>query len=182
MRSIKTMAGIYVHQENARLGVPSLKMRQRLQSASDMFLKSPMPTKSPHPSGRKALQVMSNNASTPAVHLQGKKLIKPQQETKVKTTPQIPIDEYPEIEGFHPYDPSEYLKQCVPEDMMFIGDLDLTFEPSLTDVLDEELDLRIPAESPPPPPSSPDLRPELDAFLLTLDELTLDLPPEPVAD
>ncbi|XP_053734514.1 securin isoform X2 [Synchiropus splendidus] len=165
------MAGIYVHQENARLRVPSLKMR-RLQSASDM------PTKSPHPSGRKALQVMSNNASTPAVHLQGKKLIKPQQETKVKTTPQIPKDEYPEIEGFHPYDPSEYLKQCVPEDVMFIGDPHLTFEPSL-DVLDDKLDLIIPELSPLP---SPDLKPELDAFLLTLDELTIDLPPEPVAD
>ncbi|KAG8003889.1 hypothetical protein GBF38_007899, partial [Nibea albiflora] len=97
---------IFAERENARLQPPALKMRQRLQSAPEKLLKSPMTAKTfttPLPSGRKAFGAV-NKISTPAVNAQEKKLLKPQ-ETKVKQAACTKVEEYPEIEKFIPYDP-----------------------------------------------------------------------------
>ncbi|KAI3351584.1 hypothetical protein L3Q82_020424, partial [Scortum barcoo] len=116
-----TMANIiFAERENACLHPPSLKMRQRLQSAPEKLLKSPMTAKTlntPLPSGRKAFGAVNKKISTPAVNAQEKKLLKPQ-ETKVKHAPQTKVEEYPEIEKFIPYDPLEFEKYSVPEDLI----------------------------------------------------------------
>lgn len=96
---------IFAERENAGLHPPTLKMRQRLQSAPGMemphcplmfffvcvfnlyflppekLLKSPMTAKTfntPLPSGRKAFGTVNKKILTPAVNTQEKKLLKPQ--------------------------------------------------------------------------------------------------------
>ncbi|KAM9849456.1 securin isoform 2-T2 [Aulostomus maculatus] len=162
-------------------------MRQRLQSAPEKLLKSPMMAKSlttPLPSGRKALGTVNKTISTPAINVQEKKLVKPQ-ETKVN--PQSKVEKYPEIEKFIPYDPLEFEKFSVPEDLIALSCLALPGVASFPQApcpLEEDLDMLIPLQNMSPvkmPQRSGDCS-ELDAFLQTLDELTVELPPEPVTD
>ncbi|XP_072251506.1 securin [Leuresthes tenuis] len=180
---------IFAEQENARLHVPSLKMRQRLQSAPEKLLKSPVTVKTiktPLPSGRKAFGPVNKKISTPSVGAQDKRLLKPE-ETKVKHPPQTKVEEYPEIEKFIPYDPLEFEKYSIPEDLIPLSRLALpglarfsqTSPPCQEDL--DKID-PLPNLSPVEMPKRSGYCLELDAFLQTLDELTIELPPESVTD
>ncbi|XP_069027396.1 securin [Embiotoca jacksoni] len=177
---------IFADRENAFLHAPTLKMRQRLQSAPEKLLGSPMTAKTPLPSGRKAFGTVNKKISTPAVNTQEKKLLKPQ-ETKVKHASQAKVEEYPEIEKFIPYDPLEFEKYSIPEDLIPLSGLALPglvcFPPAPQLCEDEQENLDpFPDLSPVKIPKRSDYRSELDAFLQTLDELTVELPPESVTD
>ncbi|KAM6924328.1 securin [Xenentodon cancila] len=178
---------IFVEQENARLQPPSLKLRQRLQSAPEKLLKSPMVGKSintPLASGRKAFGTVNKKVLTPAVAVQEKKLLKPQ-ETKVKQLPHSKVEEYPEIEKFIPCDPLEFERYSIPEDLISLGGLALPglacVSPPLWVEDLEKLD-PLPSLSPMKMPERSDDCSELDSFLQTLDELTVELPPESVTE
>ncbi|XP_060904501.1 securin [Labrus mixtus] len=180
---------IFAEQENARLHPPSLKVRQRLQSAPEKVLKSPMIAKTfttPLPSGRKAFGTVNKKISTPAVSVQEKKLVKPE-ETKVKQAPQTKVEEYPEIEKFIPYDPLEFQKYSIPEDLIPLSCFalpGLACFPQTPRLCEEDLGqiAPLPNLSPVKMPKTPDHRSELDAFLQTLNELTVELPPEADTD
>ncbi|XP_028272404.1 securin [Parambassis ranga] len=182
------MANVFADRENVHLA-PTLKMRQRLQSAPEKLLKSPMIPKTVHtplPSGRKAFgTVNKQNVLTPAFNAHEKKVLKPQ-EVKVEPAPSTKVEEYPEIEKFIPYDPLEFEKYSVPEDLIPLSGCALPglacFPPAphLWEDDLEEMNL-LPILSPVKMPKHSDCS-ELDAFLQTLDELTIELPPEPVTD
>ncbi|PWA18736.1 hypothetical protein CCH79_00005709, partial [Gambusia affinis] len=118
--SVDTMESIiFAEQENAQLLGSSQNLRRRLKSVPEK-LKSPMLAKTmttPLPSGRKAFGVVGNRISTPVVKTQEKKLLKPQ-ETKATLAPQTKAEEYPEVEQFIPYDPLEFQRYSVPEDLI----------------------------------------------------------------
>ncbi|XP_003970657.1 securin [Takifugu rubripes] len=170
-------------QENVHLYSSALKMRQRLQSAPEKLLKSPMAAKTFHTpllTGRKAFGAVNKMISTPAANPQEKKLLKPQ-ETNIKQHPQIKV-EYPEIEKFIPYDPLEFEKYSRPEDVLPVGGLALSglacFPPA-PHLCREDLDQFEPLPNPSPVKMAKrSVCSELDAFLHTLDELTIELPPE----
>ncbi|XP_076005173.1 securin [Genypterus blacodes] len=173
------MANI-VEQENAFLHVPALKMRHRLQSAPEKLMKTPAKKlHTPLPSGRKALANVNKMISTPAVNAQEKKLHKPQ-ESKVKPVPQIKVEEYPEIESFHPYDPLEFEKYSIPEDLILLGNLalpGLACLPPSPQIYEEEKYMPFTVLSPMKMPRFSACS-ELDDFLQTIDELAMELPPE----
>uniref|UniRef100_A0AAQ4R7P9 Securin n=1 Tax=Gasterosteus aculeatus aculeatus TaxID=481459 RepID=A0AAQ4R7P9_GASAC len=197
---------IFAERENACLQPPNLKMRQRLQSAPGKFkpcaifffgnidqltvgpfllpekLLSPMSAKTLHTPlqlGRKAFGAVNKRMATPVVGTQEK--LKPQ-ETKVKPASMNKVEEYPEIEKFIPYDPLAFEKYGVPEDLIPLGDFALPGlarfprAPRLCDCL--ETIAALPNPSPVKMPQRSDHCSELDAFLQTLDELTVELPPE----
>ncbi|CAJ1058909.1 securin [Xyrichtys novacula] len=176
---------IFAEQENARLHPPSLKMRQRLQSAPEKLMKSPVTAKSittPLPFNRKAFGTVNKQVSTPAINTQEKKLLKPQ-ETKVKQAPPTKVEEYPEIEKFIPYDPIEFEKYSIPEDLIPLSGFALPGLACFSQTPHHcEEDLRpidpLPNLSPLKMPKRSDCGSELDAFLQTLNELTVELPPE----
>ncbi|XP_035525308.1 securin [Morone saxatilis] len=183
------MANIdFAERENACLHPSNLKMRQRLQSAPEKLLKSPMIAKTlttPLPSGRKAFAAVNKKMSTPAVNAQEKKLLKPQ-EIKVKHAP-TKVEEYPEIEKFIPYDPLEFEKYSVPEDLIQLSGFalpGLACLPQAPHLFEEDLEKLAPLSnlSPVKMPKHSDYCSELDSFLQTLDELTIELPPESVTD
>ncbi|XP_075902639.1 securin isoform X2 [Nelusetta ayraudi] len=177
---------IFAEQENAGLHPPSVKMRQRLQSApNEKLLKSPMVPKNfgtPLAHGRKVFGTVSNHVLTPAVHPQERKLHKPQ-ENKVKPALPTKVEEYPEIEKFIPYDPLEFERYSLPEDWIHVSSFAL---PGLAPVTEnrclfedemENIEL-LPNLSPVTIPQPSGHCSELEAFLKTLDELTVELPPE----
>ncbi|XP_062282064.1 securin [Scomber scombrus] len=180
---------IFAERENACLHGPTLKMRQRLQSAPEKLLKSPMTAKTlltPLPSGRKALGIVNKQISTPAINVQEKKLLKPQ-ETKVRHAAQNKVEEYPEIEKLIPYDPLEFQRYSIPEDLIPLSSFalpGLACFPQAPPCCEEDLEMLepLPDTSPVKMPRHSDYCSELDAFLQTLDELTIDLPPESVTD
>ncbi|XP_041800526.1 securin [Chelmon rostratus] len=177
---------VFAEQENAHLHPPTLKMRQRLQSAPEK-LKSPMTAKTfatPLPLGRKAFAPVNKKISTPAVNAQEK--LKPQ-ETKVKHAPHTKVEEYPEIEKFIPYDPLEFEKYSVPEDLIPLGGLALSglaCFPQAPHLCKDDLEMfdPLPNLSPVKMPKRSDYCSALDDFLQTLDELTVELPPESFTD
>ncbi|XP_051274969.1 securin [Dicentrarchus labrax] len=184
------MANIeFAERENACLHPSNLKMRQRLQSAPEKLLKSPMIAKTfttPLPSGRKAFASVNKITTTPAVNAQEKKLLKPQ-EIKVKHAPHSKVEEYPEIEKFIPYDPLEFEKYSVPEDLIHLSGFalpGLACLPQAPHLCEEDLEkfAPLPNLSPVKMPKRSDYCSELDSFLQTLDELTIELPPESVTD
>ncbi|XP_068596940.1 securin [Brachionichthys hirsutus] len=179
----------FAERENAPFRPPILKMRQRLQSAPEKLLKSPMTAgtfNTPLSSGRKAFGDVNKKGLTPAGVPPEKKLLKPQ-ETKVKNAPQTKVEEYPEIEKFIPYDPLEFEKYSVPEDLIALGGFALSGlarfprAPHLCEDDWEELD-PIPEQSPVKMPKCSDYCTKLDDFLQTIDELVVELPPEPLSD
>ncbi|XP_035016780.2 securin [Hippoglossus stenolepis] len=180
---------IFAERENAGVHAPSLKMRQQLQSAPEKLLKSSMIAKTfntPLPSGRKALGAVNKKMSTPAVNTQEKKQVKPQ-ETKVKQAPGTELEEYPEIENFFPYDPLEFEKNNIPEDLVPLSGLalpGLAFFPRCLHVRKEDLKKLdpLPNMSPVKMSKRSDDCLALKAFLQTLEELTVELPPESVTD
>ncbi|XP_054453918.1 securin [Anoplopoma fimbria] len=177
---------IFAERENARLQPTNRKMRQRLQSAPEklLTLMSAKTLHTPLPSGRKAFGAVNKKISTPVVNTQEK--LKPQ-ETKVKHASLIKVEEYPEIEKFIPYDPLEFEKYSIPEDLIPLGDFAL---PGLAcfsqapDLCEDDFEMFDPLSSPSPlkMQKRSDHCSELDAFLQTLDELTVDLPAEPFTD
>nr|XP_020447942.1 securin-like isoform X1 [Monopterus albus] len=183
-----TMANIiFAERENTHLHAPTLKMRQRLQSAPEKLLKSPMIAKTFHtplPFGRKAFGTVNKKVSTPAINAK-EKLLKPE-ETKVKHAPRTQVEEYPEIEKFFPYDPLEFEKYHKPEDLVPLSSLalpGLAFFPPAPHLSEEDLEMFPLLDlSPVKMPKHSDQCSELDAFLQTIDELTIQLPPEPVTD
>lgn len=174
------MANIFFEQENALLHPPGLKIRQRLQSAPEKLLKTPAKSfNTPLLSGRKALGTV-NIASTPSINVQ--KLLKPQ-ETKVKSI-QNKADKYPDIEKFIPYDPLEFQKYSIPEDLLPLSNLALPglAQPLYQPVEEPEMLIPLPDMSPVKMPKQSGFCSELDDFLQTLDKLTVELPPESDAD
>ncbi|RVE67480.1 hypothetical protein OJAV_G00103390 [Oryzias javanicus] len=176
---------LFTEQENACLRPPSLKMRQRLQSAPEKLLKSPaMGKKTPVSSARKAFGAVNKKILTPALSTQEKKVLKPQ-EVKVKHLSEAKVEEYPEIETFIPYNPIEFQKYGIPEDFIPFSGLALPGLACFTSpLLKEDLEkiLPLPDSSPAEECKHPDPSLERDAFLLTLEELTVDFPVEPVTD
>uniref|UniRef100_A0A3B5MMK0 Securin n=1 Tax=Xiphophorus couchianus TaxID=32473 RepID=A0A3B5MMK0_9TELE len=171
---------IFAEQENAQLHGSSQNLRRRLKSVPEK-LKSPMMAKTmatPLSSGRKAFSVVGNRISTPAVETQEKKLVKPQ-ETKATSTPQTKVEEYPEVEQFIPYDPLDFQRYSVPEDLIPLSCMALSglaCFPHRRPDLDEEKMEELPFLSPVEMPESDYT--ELTEFLQTIDELT-ELPSEP---
>uniref|UniRef100_A0A8C8DHR7 Securin n=1 Tax=Oryzias sinensis TaxID=183150 RepID=A0A8C8DHR7_9TELE len=176
---------IFTEQENVRLHPPSLKMRQRLLSAPEKQLKSPMLVKNtPVPSARKAFGVVNKKILTPSLSTQEKKVLKPQ-EVKVEHPSEAKGEEYPEIEKFIPYNPLEFEKYSVPEDFIPFSGLALPGLACFTlPPLEEDLEKILPLPDPSPAKGGrfPDHSLELDAFLQTLEELTVEFPPEPLTD
>ncbi|XP_023253789.1 securin-like isoform X1 [Seriola lalandi dorsalis] len=186
---------IFAEQENAHLHAPTLKMRQRLQSAPEKLLKSPMIAKTlntPLPSGRKAFGAVNKKNLTPALNAQEKKLLK-SQETQVNNAAQTKAEEYPEIEKFIPYDPLEFVKYSIPEDLVCVSGFalpGLARFPQAPHLCEEDLEkfAPLPDLSPVKMPKRSGIKvlldycSELDAFLQTLDELTIELPPESITD
>ncbi|XP_026186558.1 securin [Mastacembelus armatus] len=177
---------IFAERENAHLHAPNVKLRQRLQSAPEKLIKSPKTFNTPLPSGRKAFGTVNKQVSTPVVNTQEKKFVKPQA-AQVKHGPHSKVEEYPEIEKFIPYDPLEFEKYSIPEDLVPLSGLAL---PGLAcfsqtpHLYEEDLGMfdPLPDLSPVKMPKCSDHCVELDAFLQTLDELTMELPPEPDTD
>ncbi|XP_043983776.1 securin [Gambusia affinis] len=173
---------IFAEQENAQLLGSSQNLRRRLKSVPEK-LKSPMLAKTmttPLPSGRKAFGVVGNRISTPVVKTQEKKLLKPQ-ETKATLAPQTKAEEYPEVEQFIPYDPLEFQRYSVPEDLIPLSCMALSglacFPHGRPDLDDEKME-DLPFLSLVEMPECPAAYTELTAFLQTIDELT-ELPSEP---
>ncbi|XP_007569775.1 securin-like [Poecilia formosa] len=173
---------IFAEQENAQLHGSSQNLRRRLKSVPEK-LKSPMLAKTmvtPLSSGRKAFGVVGNRISTPAVKTQEKKLAKPQ-ETKAMPATQTKVEEYPEVEQFIPYDPLEFQRYSVPEELIPLGCMALSglaCFPHRCPDLDEEKIEELQYLSPVEMPECPADLTELTAFLQTIDELT-ELPSEP---
>ncbi|XP_041705052.1 securin isoform X1 [Coregonus clupeaformis] len=178
---------IFAERENASLHTPALKMRQRLISAPENLLKTPLTGKKLHvplQSGRKALGVVNKITSTPTVNGQEKNKLLETQETKVKTLPQTKVKEYPDIERFIPYDPLEFEKYVIPEDVVCLSQLALPglgCLPQMPYLPEEDFEV---LETYTRLSPLKDLRradncaTELDAFLQTINELTIDLPLE----
>ncbi|XP_060936260.1 securin [Limanda limanda] len=179
---------IFAERENAGVHVPSLKMRQRLQSAPEKLLKPSIAKtfNTPLPSGRKAFGAVNKKMSTPAVNTQEKQLLKPQ-ETQVKQAPGTELEEYPDIENFFSYDPLDFENNIIPEDMVPLSGLalpGLAFFPRCLHGRRDSL-----KHVDPLPDMSPEKKSKrsgdcqaLKAFLQTLEELSVELPPEAVTD
>ncbi|XP_060783667.1 securin isoform X2 [Neoarius graeffei] len=112
-------AMVYLDQENGTLAAPSLKFRQRLQSAPEHLLKTPLKTRlgAPVQSGRKALGTVNKIVATPAASNKGDVLNKPLAAQQCKVAPQPVCEDYPEIEKCFPYDPSDFEVYSVPEEV-----------------------------------------------------------------
>ncbi|KAL6480147.1 hypothetical protein MHYP_G00111800 [Metynnis hypsauchen] len=175
-------AMIYLDQENGRLTAPPVKSRQRLQSAPEQLLKTPLHVKKlggPVQSTRKALGTVNKIVSTPAVSHKGEAHSKPRG-TQCKVPPQPVSEDYPEIEKCFPFNPSDFEVYSVPEEVCLsrfslagLGrqqcsitslEEDFIMDPCLS-----QSPLKMPSEN---------LRDDLEAFLETINELTVDLPPE----
>ncbi|CAL9707171.1 unnamed protein product [Knipowitschia caucasica] len=171
------MSSIQFEQENACLHPTGF--RQRLQSAPGKLLKPSASGKNVHASlqpGRKALG-MVNKVPNATPSTQVHKLLKPQ-ETEVKTT-LIKSDKYPDIEKFIPYDPLEFEKYSIPEDLLPLSRLAL---PGLAELpqahLPEENSVLPLIMSPVKTLTNSGYCPALTEFLHTLDTLTVELPLE----
>ncbi|XP_061747797.1 securin isoform X2 [Nerophis ophidion] len=147
-----------------------------LDFKADKALKTPAKAlRTPLAPGRKAFSAFNSRLATPVVKVQEKKPIKVQ-EAKVEPLPQMK-EEYPEIEKFFPYDPLEFEKYGMPEDVVTFGDLVLAggllpqspYRPEEDDMAPEPM-------SPMRLSQGSGGQAELDAFMQTLEELTVELP------
>ncbi|KAG7518621.1 hypothetical protein JOB18_038995 [Solea senegalensis] len=111
----------------------------------------------------------------------------PSQETKVENAAHSKVEEYPDMEQIHSYDPLEFEKYSIPEDVVLLSRFALpglaSFPPS-PHLCEEDQDKfdPLPQPSPVKMPKRSDYYSELEAFLQTIDELTVELPPDPVTD
>ncbi|KAK1904592.1 Securin [Dissostichus eleginoides] len=174
---------IFAEREMASLHPPTLKMRQRIQSAPEKL--GCLIT----PSRRKAFGAVNQKISTPARNTQEKKTLKPQ-ETKVKhaSEQKTKVEYYAEIEKFIPYDPLEFERYSIPEDLIPLGSYDLpglARFPEAPDLFEGDDFIEIaplPNLSPVKMPDRSDDCSALAAFLQTLDELTAVLTSESFTD
>ncbi|KAA0709440.1 Securin Pituitary tumor-transforming gene 1 protein [Triplophysa tibetana] len=174
---------IYLDQENGRLTTPALKSRQnRLHSAPDPCLKTPLTGKvrvcAPVLSSRKALGVVNKIV---AASVKAEEKAKPA-EAKCKLSSQPAAEEYPEIEKCFPYDPSAFETYGVPDEVYIsrfsLSGLRKQPWPTASPV-DEMLSVGpcLPL-SPLKMPKEAEFVNEMEAFLQTIDELTVDFPAE----
>ncbi|KAB5571190.1 hypothetical protein PHYPO_G00222230 [Pangasianodon hypophthalmus] len=176
-------AMVYLDQENGTLAAPSIKVRQRLQSAPERLLKTPLKTRlgAPAQSGRKALGTVNKIVATPATSHKGDVLNKPLAAQQCKVAPQPVGEDYPEIEKCFPYDPSDFEVYCVPEEVCLsrFSLAGLRKQQWPLNVLEEDFSM-IPPCLPLSPLKMPSVhyRDDLEAFLETISELTVDLPSE----
>ncbi|XP_061542212.1 securin isoform X1 [Phycodurus eques] len=171
---------------------------QSLSFKPELSLKTPLKSmRTPLRPGRKAFGTLNTQLlSTPVVNKQEKKTEKLQvggvpvmrhnHEAKVKHAAQKKAEDYPEIEKLIPYDPLEFEKYSVPEDLVPLGSLALAglAFPQMPSPSEDDLHPYLP----PLPSMSPERMPqrsdgsEYDTFLQTIEELTIELPPEPDTD
>ncbi|XP_072519984.1 securin isoform X2 [Salminus brasiliensis] len=177
-------AMIYLDQENGRLAAPNLKSRQRLQSAPEQLLKTPLHIKgrlggSVH-SARKALGTVNKIVSTSAVSHKGETRSKPLG-AQCKGPSQPVREDYPEIEKCFPYNPSDFEMYSVPEEVCLsrFSLAGLGRQQWCPASLEEDFIMMDPC-LPPSPLKMPleTSRDDLEAFLETINGLTVDLPPE----
>ncbi|XP_030622730.1 securin [Chanos chanos] len=176
---------IYIDQENGSLNTPAIKPRQKLLSVSDKCLKTPLSEKSslsaPLKSNRKALGTVNKIVANSSVSQKGGQKSKPIEAQKCKVPPQQTKEEYPEIEKCFPYSPDEFETDDVPEEVRLshLSLAGLARLPRPSALPEEDFDMIEPC-LPPSPVKSPteDYSAELKAFLQTISELTVDLPPE----
>ncbi|KAL0973643.1 hypothetical protein UPYG_G00207820 [Umbra pygmaea] len=180
------MSSIFSERENATILTPGLKMRQRLPSAQGNILKTPLTgikLKAPLPSGRKALGAVNKICFAPAVNGKEKSKIIERKDTKVRTLTSIKVEEYPDIENFIPYDPLEFENYIFPEDVVRLSHLALPgmgFLPQMHHLPEE--DFAVLEEYQPMSPLKNTHRSdfcstEFDAFLQTINDVTIDMPP-----
>ncbi|KAK3536114.1 hypothetical protein QTP70_029351 [Hemibagrus guttatus] len=174
-------AMVYLDQENGTLAAPSIKARQRLPSAPERLLKTPLKTwlGAPVHSGRKALGTVNKIVSTPATSHKGDVLNKPLAAQQCKVASQPVGEDYPEIEKCFPYDPSDFEVYGVPEEVCLsrFSLAGLGKQQWPLNVLDfATIEPCLPL-SPLKMPSA-HCRDDLEAFLETISELTVCLPPE----
>ncbi|CAM4614637.1 unnamed protein product [Leuciscus chuanchicus] len=151
---------------------------------SDQCLRTPLTGKkllgAPLQSNRKALGVLNKLVATPAASHKAEEKTKPA-EAKCKVLAQPPGEELPEIEKCFPYNPSEFETYSVPDEVFLSGfslagltkQTWLTASPAVEELMDPCLPL-----SPLKMPSAVQYADEMEAFLQTINELTVDLPPE----
>ncbi|RXN22104.1 gamma-aminobutyric acid receptor subunit pi-like protein [Labeo rohita] len=175
---------IYLDQENGRLTTPAIKSRQnRLHSAPDQCLRTPLTGKArlgaPLQSSRKALGVINKVVATPAASQKAEQKTKPE-EVKCKAPAQPAGAELPEIEKCFPYNPSEFETYSVPDEVYLsrfsLAGLGKQTWPTASPV-EELLEPCLPL-SPLKIPRVVEYVDEMEAFLQTINELTVDLPPE----
>ncbi|XP_037119018.1 securin [Syngnathus acus] len=172
------MAHINAGRENQSLTfIPEMTMKTPLSAKT---MKTPLRT------GRKAFGIVNAQLSTPVVDKQGMKMEK-LKEGKIMHVVQKKEEDNPEIEKFFPYDPMEFEKCSVPEDFIPLGSLPLAglAFPDAPPPSEEDQDLYLPllpSLSPARMPQRLDGCIPFDAFLQTIDELTIELPPEPDTD
>ncbi|XP_067313604.1 securin isoform X2 [Pseudorasbora parva] len=178
---------IYLDQENGRITTPAFKSRpNRLQSAPDQCLRTPLTGKTrlgahPH-SSRKALGVINKVVATPAASLKAEEKTKPA-EAKCKVLAQPAGEELPEIEKCFPYNPSEFETFSVPDEVCLshfsLAGLGKPMWAAASPVEELIMDPFLP-----PSPlkmlsvADEEYADEMEAFLQTINELTVDFPPE----
>ncbi|XP_017328929.1 securin isoform X2 [Ictalurus punctatus] len=174
---------VYVDQENGTLAAPSIKARQRLHSAPEHLLKTPLKTwlGAPSQSSRKALGIVNKIVVTPAATHKVNMPNIPLAAQQCKVAPQPVGEDYPEIEKCFPYDPSDFEIYCVPEEV-FLSQFSLAGlgkQEWPLNVLEEDFSM-IQSCLPLSPLKMPSAhcRDDLEAFLDTISELTVDLPSE----
>ncbi|XP_062405006.1 securin isoform X1 [Sardina pilchardus] len=177
---------LFADQENVGLRVPPNKDRLRLKSAPELqggrVFKTPCAPFTPLPrpalgSIRKATHThtpLSSGTHTPNVRLQRDALLR----CREKEPQQHVEDEEPE--KMFPYSPDEF-EQYDLADVVYLGSLPLAGVPRLPwqPVIPETDEITLEPCEPLAPFYSEDYATELDDFLLTIDELIVDLPPPP---
>nr|XP_055034922.1 securin [Misgurnus anguillicaudatus] len=179
---------LFVDQENGRLTTPAIKSRQkRLHSAPDQCMRTPLTGKThlctPLQSNRTALGAVNKILTTSATSKKVEEKAKPAEKTKCSVPSQSADAEYPEIEKFFPYNPSEFETYSVPDEVCLsrfslagLAKRPWPPAPPVEQLL--VLDPCLPL-SPLKMPKETEYVDEMKAFLQTIEELTIDLPPEP---
>ncbi|XP_077588745.1 securin [Stigmatopora nigra] len=173
------MARLVTERENQ--GLESLAFK------TDVPMKTPMRGKNmttPLRIGRKAFGIV-NTQPSPLLNKQEKKT----KEIKIGKALEANVkcgtreEDCPEIEKLIPYDPLEFEKYGVPEDLLCLSRLPLAGLVFPNPPLEEDPHIYIPPLPTPSPPRRPSNKEcfEFGAFLEMIDELT-EFPPEPESD
>ncbi|KAG9346781.1 hypothetical protein JZ751_007100 [Albula glossodonta] len=181
---------IYIDKENGALHTPApSKQRGRFHSApgsitADNCLKTPMTEKrfgALPKSGRRALGTVNKISSaslSSSLAFQEKKKTQAVLKEKVKTEAPIKEEEYPETENLITYDPREFETCEVPEEVR-LSHLNLAGLARCSRPREDDFEFIEPfLELSPMKMPKDDYSAELDSFLQTISELTVDLPPE----
>ncbi|KAI4880140.1 hypothetical protein NFI96_009036 [Prochilodus magdalenae] len=154
-----------------------------LVTFTEQLLKTPLHVKklgAPVRSTRKALGTVNKIASTPVISHKGEAQSKPLGTQQCKVPPQPVCEDYPEIEKCFPFNPSDFEVYSVPEEVCLsrfsLAGLGRWQWPRTSPEDDFVMDACLP-QSPLKMPSE-SCRDDLEAFLETINELAVDLPPE----